>query len=520
MHIPLRVSAALALGSLLALPGVASAAPPVASDFQITYRFTDDDGMVLPSQRLVQNDLDYYVNRARCQCGEKVAAQVFLMPSQAGLYDQVQVRTFVGSNCAEGQVGNNLQFGPCVQTSDALPAEYLNQGKQVIFDLAWLSSSIIRGTNQFTDMPELDDPCGGSQTGSAGIFVCVENQMTTGCQSDEFVITGTQNQNGSSGSTGTTDPTQGGDGMSAGGIRFDYLPPQVDVTGFRASAGDGRVVIAWDATQATDLNGFRVLCADLDGNPVPGKGASEPTGSRRALGEIYFTAENLCPDAVVYESSDEQPVPDPGTGSDSGTGTGTDDAGSTSIGEAPWLGDGWSQATTSGGTADTGMVGTGTTADPGTTSAGDTAGTTVATESSSGSGSGSSSGSGSDTAGTTGGDASDSPLASLDWAFVCSSHVTRTGTSAAITGLENGKEYQFLVVAYDRAGNPLIVSDVLTAIPEETSDFWEQCEKQGDLCGSGGFCSCTTDPPPAGAAWLGTGLLLLGLARRRKGSSR
>jgi MYXO-CTERM domain-containing protein len=100
---------------------------------------------------------------------------------------------------------------------------------------------------------------------------------------------------------------------------------------------------------------------------------------------------------------------------------------------------------------------------------------------------------------------------------VCSDHVDATGTFIRIDGLENNTEYQFLVVAYDAFGNPRVMSDgLLTATPAETSDFWEQCEQQGDLCGSGGFCSCRSEPDPSGAAWLGTGLLLLGLARRRR----
>jgi MYXO-CTERM domain-containing protein len=477
-HTSPRVLAALALGSILTVPGATWAAPPGASDFQITYRFTDDDGMVLQSQRLVQNDLNQYVNRARCQCGEKLAAQVFLKPSQAGPYDQVQVRTFVGSNCAQGQVGNTTQYGPCVQTSDAQPNAYDDQGMQIVFDLAWLSSSVVRGTDQTAAMPELDDPCGGAQSGDAGLWVCVEDQMTTGCQENEFVINGTQNENGSGGSTGSTDPTQG-DGMSAGGIHFDYQPPQVSITGFRASAGDGRVEIAWDSAESTDFNGFRVLCADLDGNPVPGKGASEPTGSRRALGQLYFTADNLCPGAVVYASSDEVPV-DTDTGSDD---RGTDASG-TGMGSTA-------------GASDTGM---------GSTTGASTTGATTTGAS--------------DTADATGGGVVDSPLANLDWDYVCSDHVSRTGTNAEIGGLENGKEYQFLVVAYDLAGNPLIVSDVLTATPVETSDFWEQCEQQDDICGSGGFCACTSEPEPTNAAWFGAGLVLLGLARRRRGPRR
>ena len=189
---------------------------------------------------------------------------------------------------------------------------------------------------------------------------------------------------------------------------------------------------------------------------------------------------------------------DSGRDTDVGTGGGT--FGGTTVGiDAPWLGDGWSMATT-------GTTGDGTSDGSGSDSG----------SGSSGSGGSESGGSGSDTDTGGGGGGEVSGLQSLDWRYVCSDHVDSTGTSERVDGLENGKEYQFLVVSYDIFGNPRIVSPILTAIPIETSDFWEQCEQQGDLCGSGGFCNCTSDPEPMGVAWLGAGLVMLGVARRRR----
>jgi MYXO-CTERM domain-containing protein len=119
-------------------------------------------------------------------------------------------------------------------------------------------------------------------------------------------------------------------------------------------------------------------------------------------------------------------------------------------------------------------------------------------------------GSGTDTDGIT------SAIETLDWGYVCSGFMAPASSSGRISGLQNGVEYHVLVVAYDKAGNPAIASPVLTAIPRETTDFWEQCEQQGGICGEGGFCNCrASEPAPEhDAAWL----LLLGLfgLRRRR----
>jgi hypothetical protein len=104
----------------------------------------------------------------------------------------------------------------------------------------------------------------------------------------------------------------------------------------------------------------------------------------------------------------------------------------------------------------------------------------------------------------------------MDWAYVCSGFMAPASSSGRISGLENGVEYQVLVVAYDRSGNPVPASDVLTATPRETTDLWEQCEQQGGICGEGGFCNCraTHGTPDDDAAWLLL-LALFGLRRRR-----
>ncbi len=105
-------------------------------------------------------------------------------------------------------------------------------------------------------------------------------------------------------------------------------------------------------------------------------------------------------------------------------------------------------------------------------------------------------------------------IRSLDWSYVCTEAITATASSARIDGLENNRAYNLMVVAYDTAGNPR-VSEILTATPQATSDFWEQCEADGNLCGDGGFCSVAGDNGPSGLALVGLTIAMLGRRRRR-----
>jgi MYXO-CTERM domain-containing protein len=498
-----RWAPALALLGTLALPGSARA------DFQITYLFTDEDGHPRPQLRLTSTDMSNYSNQASCQCGHLWGARVFLNNAMGtSVPASTQVRTFVGANCDVGQNSVGQQSYPCVKVFEGLANNYDDGGILLSFEQIWLSSRVPSLAEQDIEsgaVPRL--PCDPSQTGGGGIWICVESNGQPNCQSEEFVVKGDSSVNGSTGTGGSTGSTgMGGMDMAAAtNIQFDYVPPQSTVTGFAAEPGDGAVIITWGRSEVPDISGFRVLCADMDGNAPVTKVTGAPTGRSRTNGKLYYTADNLCPGEVVYEP-DPNAVPDPPIPSGSDTGRDTEDSsdGTSSTGtmvDEPWLGDGWSMAT--GSSSGTTSGGSGTTGD-GTGTGTGTSGT--------GSGSDSGSGSGSDT-----GDGASSALDSLDWRYVCSDHVANTGTAIRVDGLENNREYQFLVVAYDKFGNPRKMSDVLTATPAETSDFWEQCEQQGDLCGHGGFCSCSSDPAPTGAMWLGTGLLLLGLARRRRG---
>ena len=256
-----RLLAALAGLGTLALAGPAAAVPVMSSDLQITYRFVEDDGS--SGTELLQNDLNFYVNQARCQCGEQIEARIFLGAPSDGVWDNDFVRTFVGTQCGAGQDSVGAMTRPCAKLLDAQPLDY-NDTISTSFDAVWLSSRVPDLTDQSPETASPIDPCGGNQSGEAGIWICAEDGMQTDCQSSEFIIQGTQNQNGTNATQNDPNATGGG------GIVFDYQPPQDTITGFAASPGDGAVVIRWDSTTSAQINGFRVLCADLEGNPVLG----------------------------------------------------------------------------------------------------------------------------------------------------------------------------------------------------------------------------------------------------------
>lgn len=113
-------------------------------------------------------------------------------------------------------------------------------------------------------------------------------------------------------------------------------------------------------------------------------------------------------------------------------------------------------------------------------------------------------------------------LRDLDWSYVCTPHLGFNTTSTRIEGLENGKRYNFLLVAYDKAGNPGRTTELVTAVPVNTRDLWEQCHAEGDVCGESGFCNVAgrSDRLLALGALLGLGLGIGGLVRRRRSHRR
>ncbi len=461
------------LGALALTWGAATTAravePPTGANFDIWYYATDANGE--RSRLFSDTDLAGFVNRARCECGQDISTKVLLKRAMTSYDNNVRVQTFIGSRCDVAVGSPQVQAKPCVRVISTSPNAY-TKALNFSFDPVWLAGGVeLSGSVDIADAVP-SGSCAAGQ-GDAGIWVCIENGMQPECQADEFEVQGTQNKNASATSM-------------AQGIHYDFEPPQTLPQSFSISAGDGAIEITWEQLATGDVSGFRVLCADENGDPLPGKGIKTPSLTGINRGTIYFTKENLCPGGVFAEPGSEDTTTG---GSDGGS-----DGGSTTTAGELWEGmelvvDPDPFAATGSSSGSSGSSGTSTT------------------------GTGTGTGTGTDT-GTT---LPSSGIESLDWAYVCTGHISGTSREARISGLENEKPFQFLVVAYDLAGNPIAASDVLVGTPRETLDLWEECEAAGDICGNGGFCKCTTDGDgdDGRAAW-SLGLLALGAWVRRR----
>ncbi|MEM9463290.1 MAG: hypothetical protein AAGF11_54615, partial [Myxococcota bacterium] len=321
----------LALLGTLVLPASAHAG------FELTYLFTDSEGQPLSNARLTSNDMLNYVNQGTCQCGQTLAARIFLnntVEPTYGANDRVFV--YVGTSCSDAQ-NVNSNFPPCVQLNVGPANEFDDQGKFLAFDTVWLVSS--PGTiNQDISTSTPESPCQSGVTGSGKIWICVDSDGNSQCLSDEFVSPTLLN---TTDTADTTDDTDGGQQAAGDGINYDYLAPQNAVSGFSSSAGDGKVVISWDRAEVNDISGFRVLCADEAGNPAQTGITSIPTGQSRTNGTLYYTAGNLC-DTPLYQPAEAEPEAEPEPSDESGTDSGTGTTGRSEL-EEDWQGDGWSR---------------------------------------------------------------------------------------------------------------------------------------------------------------------------------
>ncbi|MEM6993248.1 MAG: hypothetical protein AAF721_22235, partial [Myxococcota bacterium] len=309
-----RLTRRVALGllgaaAMLAPGAVAWAVPPTAADFQIRYYTTDENGE--RGRVMTLQDLQQFVGQARCECNQLIEAVITLTSTSGQAFDQQQIRTFAGSNCAAGQLGNTSQNNPCVQLDSQLPNFY-TKAPSFKFPAIWLSSGVSGSTQSIGDaVPERS--C-NSGAGEGGIWICVENQMQTDCQPEEFIIQGTQNINVPQTMTGM---------MASGAMAYDYDAPLTVPTNFQVSEGDGAIRVSWDQQTTSDINGYRILCADADDNPVDGKGIDTPSVTAENQGTVYFTPENLCPGGP-FDDTPEGEIDGPMGPSDGGTDGGTD----------------------------------------------------------------------------------------------------------------------------------------------------------------------------------------------------
>ncbi|MFO7565001.1 MAG: fibronectin type III domain-containing protein [Enhygromyxa sp.] len=497
-----RVSALALAGLVYALAGSQPtlAAPPAESDFRVLYYITDEDGN--RGRQMSQQDMELFVNKARCECNQKIITRITFQGSGV---DAEQILAMVGQRCDTAQQSPGLgNYKLCAQLTAGLP-QVFQTSPEFAFSPLWLSVGV-QGSNQSIATATPAGSCDDGLEGSGGLWMC---SGVTNCQMGSFFMSGTWNANIP-------------DGQSASGILFDYLPPVSPPTDFTASPGDSSVQISWKNLAPGDIAGYRVLCADENDNPVDnGISFTPPSPTAIVNGTIYYTASNLCPDGAFGGDAPGDGDGDAETGDGDGDGeTGDGDGDLTGDGDGDLTGDGDGDAEcpqgsegcpcyddrTCDGTMDCDLddvcvqisctpgefgctcLEGGVCDEPYECSSNNFCGTP-----------------------TTG-------IHSLDWAYVCSDHLGFNTTSTRISGLENGKTYTFLVVAYDRAGNP-IFGESIEARPVPTNGLWEQCESQGGVCGEGWTCSVVDEPRDLG--WLFGGLGLAGLGgavvwRRRR----
>lgn len=465
-----------AVGLLVALAGgTVHAAPPTEADFRITYFLTDETGD--RDRQLSAYDMSWIVGQARCECGQDLVARIG--KSGANMIDPVQIQAMVGQQCGIAQASPGIsQYALCAQLVAGLPTVFQN-GPEFYFDPIWLAHG--------SDGPQSIDaavPAGDCTSiyGQGGIWMCAGAPE---CMMGNFFMQGASNIN-----TAMSEAPQG--------ISFDFVPPLTPPSNFAAQPGDSAVEIVWDATSVGDISGYRVLCADSDGNPVPGAfDFDRPTATSLVNGQIYFTRDNLCPGGPFGADYDPNGMgwPDEPTDTDTDTGTDTDTDSGTDTECTPGT-DGCTCL--EGDVCDDGLACSNGLCDPiacqlgepgcpcdaGACDPGYECSQDLCVLPSSG-------------------------IQSLDWSYICSPHVAGSSQSARIEGLENGTTYQFLVVAYDYSGNPLSSGTLIEATPIQTNGLWEQCETQGNICGEPGFCAVVE--PSRGFGWLFGGLALIGL---------
>jgi len=219
----------------------------------------------------------------------------------------------------------------------------------------------------------------------------------------------------------------------------ENLQTPLPVTGVNVSAGDSAVTLSWTAPTGVGEQvpfEYQILCADADGNPVPGKDTTV-----RAYSVCLDPATNNISRRTNYVTA-------------SGSGTATDDGGVTPadlgmqvpFNPPPEPEDVHTLATDDAGVADDGG------AQPITNS---------------------------DFAKT------------LDPAFICSGEIKPTGTTVTsrVDKLNNHQTYQFVILAIDQNGNA-VASPPITATPQPTEDLYTRYRDAGGS--ASGFCFIAT----------------------------
>jgi hypothetical protein len=207
-----------------------------------------------------------------------------------------------------------------------------------------------------------------------------------------------------------------------------------------AQGGDGAVTVSWTPppTGSNMVASYQILCADADGNPLPGKlrdpaySSCDPTTGIVRRRAVLFTAN------TGITTTTDGGVTDAGTTLDASTAGFDDPLEPRSLGTQQVSED---MAVTDGGVDM--MPATGPTAFAST----------------------------------------------LNPNYICSDEIKVFGTGGAlttrITGLTNGATYRFVVLSINDSGN-VSASTLVEGVPQSTEDLWRRFRAAG---GRGGFCA-------------------------------
>ncbi|WP_143140984.1 hypothetical protein [Nannocystis exedens] len=248
-------------------------------DVRVRYAILDEQGERL--RTLDGEDVERFVNRARCECGTPIQAE--LQTEGAVGSAERTILGLLGNRCA-GREAAEGRHGLCSLLFEE-PAAAFRAGFSALFHPAFLGSYVASTQREAgSSYTALARGCEGE--GEGGVWVCdPQADGAEGCQADDFVY----------------------DAEAAGELlRYDFEPPYELPYDLRAEPRWGGVQLRWSLPDSQDIAGFRVLCetewqysAELE-FPAPARDAA-------ADGTTYYTVDSVCggqPQSLVKVAED------------------------------------------------------------------------------------------------------------------------------------------------------------------------------------------------------------------------
>ncbi|MCY1009667.1 hypothetical protein OV079_29705 [Nannocystis pusilla] len=229
---------------------------------------------------MTDRDHRQFLNRARCECGQQVGADIRMTRPPADLAQQLQA--MIGQECAVAETSFTGEYARCGQLAVELVATYV-PGIRAAFHPAFLAHGLVPMTpTRLTDEADAWLASGCDGAGEAGLWMCMPHENNTpNCQESEFFVA-------------PDDALSLLSGIAP--LAFDYEPPLMQPIDLSVEPGNGAVLLRWEPPGAGDIAGFRVLCEEADGGAAPGHAFAPPDLTAEHDGTHYFTAGNLCGD--------------------------------------------------------------------------------------------------------------------------------------------------------------------------------------------------------------------------------